>query len=442
MKKKTIALTLLTAITLAACGNNGSELTDPVKEEVNIPFKSSASSKELTENVSTLNAPETELSESQIYALSVAGTKLFAETLAEQGGDSNVLVSPVSVALAFGMAEGGAKGNTLSQIENVIGGGITTDEMSPLLYALSGRMESASDADWNVANSIWLKDEGVFELVPEFASKATSWYDAQIWKAAFDDSTLNDINAWVNSETRGMIPEVLDNINEDSRMYIINALAFESEWLDKYEDSQIFEDCNFTNADGSTGKVTMLHSGESRYFELNDGVGFLRDYKGGQYSFMGLLPEEGTAPADYIKDLADSDADISDAIRNAKIGNVIAEIPEFTNDYNIEMSKILQDMGMTDAFDANTADFTGMIRMSEDDLYNLNIGAVIHKTHIEVDRKGTKAAAVTAIEMTEGCTAEAPDVQYINVILDRPFIYGIIDNETGLPIFLGCVNQM
>lgn len=442
MKKRSIALALLTAMTLAACGNNGNGLSDPVKKDVDIPFQSSASSKELTKNISTLKAPETEINDAQISALSVAGTKLFAQTVAAQGADSNVLVSPISVALAFGMAEGGAKGNTLSQIEDVIGGGNTIDEMSPLLYDLSKRMESASEVNWNVANSIWFKDDGTWEIIPEFASKASSWYDAQIWKAPFNESTLDDINGWVNSETRGMIPEIIKQISENSRMYIINALAFEAEWKDKYEDLQIYEDCDFTNADGSTSKVTLLHSGESRYFELNGGVGFLRDYEGGQYSFMGLLPEEGTDLDDYIRGLADSNADISDAIRNCQFGNVIVEIPEFTNDYDVEMSRILKDMGMTDAFDQDAADFTGMMRPKSDDLYKIWISAVLHKTHIEVDRKGTKAAAATAIVMTEGCTAVADPVQYIYVILDRPFIYGIIDNETGLPVFLGCVNQM
>lgn len=442
MKKRTTALALLTAMTLAACGNNGGALRDPVQTDVDIPEKSSASSKELTENISSIKAPETEVSDAQISALSVTGTKLFAQTAAKQGPDSNVLVSPVSVALAFGMAEGGAKGNTLKQIEDVIGGGMTVDEMSPLLYDLSGRMENTSDVDWNVANSIWFKDDGAWEIIPDFASKASSWYDAQIWKAPFDDSTLNDINGWVNSETRGMIPGILDRINEDSRMYIINALAFDAEWLDKYEDSQICEDYDFTNADGSISTVTALHSNESRYFELNGGVGFLRDYKGGQYSFMGLLPETGTDLDDYIKELADSNADISDAIRNWKYGNVIVEIPEFSNDYDVEMSGILQDMGMTDAFDQSAADFTGMLSPKSDDPYKISINAVLHKTHIEVDRKGTRAAAVTAIEVAEGCDEDVEPVQFIYVILDRPFIYGIIDNETGLPVFLGCVNQM
>ena len=121
---------------------------------------------------------------------------------------------------------------------------------------------------------------------------------------------------------------------------------------------------------------------------------------------------------------------------------MIVEIPEFTNDYDVEMSEILKDLGVEDAFDPESADFYGMMRPFSDDDYAIWINRVLHKTHIEVDREGTRAAAVTAIEMECETACETVIQEPIRVILDRPFIYGIIDNETGLPVFLGCVNQM
>ena len=443
MKKRTIALALLTAMTLAACGNNGTAAPEPgVNKQVDIPYKGSGNSQDLTKDITTLKAPDTAISSEQVSALSVAGTKLFADTVAAEDPHANVLLSPISVALAFGMVEGGANGNTLSQMEAVIGGGNSADDMNSLLYNLSDRMKNAKDVNWNVANSLWFKDDGSWEIDPDFVSKAASWYDAKLWKAPFDDTTVTDINGWVNSQTRGMIPGIINNIPDQARMYIINALAFEAEWLNEYIDTQILEDQDFTNADGSTTKVTMLCSGESKYFELNGAYGFLRDYKGREYSFMGLLPEEGTDLNDYIKELGDSGADLSNAIRNIQYGDVVVQIPEFKNDYDVEMSTVLQAMGMTDAFDREKADLTGMMKPVSGDDYQVWIDQVLHKTHIEVDRKGTRAAAVTAVVVTEGCTSEEPYIPPIYVILDRPFIYGIIDNATGLPVFLGCMNQM
>ena len=450
MKKRVIALTLLTAIALSACGEHEPYIEVPEKKQaaepaentqVEIPYSGSDNSQELTKDIATLTAPPSQAGEEQISALSGAGTRLFAQTVAGEGEDSNVLISPISVAMAFGMAEGGANGTTLSQMEDVIGGGNTTDEMSALLYGLSKGMKNSSEADWNVANSIWFKDDGTWEIGQEFARKAASWYDAQLWKAPFDDTTVADINAWVNSQTRGMIPGIIDSISDEARMYIINALAFEAEWMQEYEEDRIFEDMDFTNADGSKSKVTMLYSDESGYFELCGGTGFLKKYKGGEYSFMGLLPAEGTDLDDYIKTLGDNGADISSAIRNINYGDVVAEIPEFTIDYSAEMSELLKSMGMTDAFERSQADLSGIMHPLNGDGCEVWIEGVVHKTHIEVDRKGTRAAAVTELAVA-GCDCVEEYIPPVYVILDRPFIYGIIDNATGLPIFLGCMNQM
>ena len=437
-----MAIALLMITTLGACGTEPGSTGNVPEVREDLPVQMSGNATELTGEIQTIKAPESEISEEQISALSVAGTKLFAQTVANEGEDKNILLSPISIALAFGMAENGAGGNTLTQIENTINGGTSIDEMNPLLSSLSQRMSSSQDAKWNVANSIWFKEDGTWEILPDFASKAKSWYGADLWGAPFDDSTLRDINNWVNNETKGMIPEILDRIPDDARMYLINALAFEAEWQNEYKETDILEEQDFNNADGSKTSVTMLFSNEGRYFTLNGGTGFIRDYKGGEYSFMGLLPEEGTDLDAYIADLANSGADISEAIRNIQYGDVVVKIPEFTSDYDVEMSKILKEMGMTDAFDGSTADFYGMMRPFSDDDYAIWINRVLHKTHIEVDRKGTRAAAVTAIEVAVGCTSVEAYVPPIYVILDRPFIYGIIDNETGLPVFLGCVNQM
>ena len=114
-------------------------------------------------------------------------------------------------------------------------------------------------------------------------------------------------------------------------------------------------------------------------------------------------------------------------------------MPEFTTDYNREMSDVYKNMGMTRPFDEHNAQFGRMF--TNDDESQIWIGKVIHKTHIEVDRKGTKAAAVTVVEMEKCDAVFEPEPRDI-IVLDRPFVYAIVDNSTGLPIFLGCQNSM
>ena len=298
------------------------------------------------------------------------------------------------------MTENGAGGETLSEIENVIGGGVRLEQMNPLMYSLAERFESSEDVKWNVANSIWFNDNGEFEIIPEFAKAAKGYYDADVWMAAFNEETVNDINAWASDQTYGMINEILQGIDDEARMYLINAIAFEGEWMNEYEDDDIIENYEFRNYDGSVSKVTMLYSLEDRYLELGNGVGFIRPYKGGEYSFVGILPEEGTSVEEYIRSLASDGTDFAEAVRNAGgySSDIIVRMPEFTNEYEVEMSRILMDMGMQAPFDYSAADFNGIMRAADGSESNAFINAVLHKTFIEV--KAAVFVGCTKVKIT------------------------------------------
>jgi len=441
MKRKCIMAMLTLSMLLGACGR---DISGGEGNEVSAPRTGSGATVNYTENAGTLDVPDGQIGEEQTAALAQSSMALFAQSVAESGEGENVLVSPTSIITAFGMTENGAEKATLSQMEQVINGGISVDEMNPLLCDLADRFNSSKDVRWNVANSIWFKDDGRMRVNPDFAAKALSYYGADIWGAPFDESTVKDINNWVNDETRGMIPEVIDDLDEDARMCLINAIAFEGEWENKYRESDIQKNCDFTNADGSRSEVTLLHSEEDGYFTLGNGTGFVRPYKGGEYSFVGILPDEGITATDYVAALAENGAAFTDAVQNLNYDrDVYVWIPEFTTDYENEMSGMLTTMGMPDAFDQERAEFGAMMEPTDpSEVWDIWIGSVIHKTHIEVDREGTRAAAVTAVTMEAVCTAVAEYEPPVCISLDRPFVYAIVDNETGLPVFLGCMNTM
>ena len=114
-----------------------------------------------------------------------------------------------------------------------------------------------------------------------------------------------------------------------------------------------------------------------------------------------------------------------------------AAIPKYEGEYSIEMSRVLQDMGMEDAFDSVRADFSGIGYSERGNIY---IGRVLHKTFIAVDEEGTKAGAATAVEMQDRCAVlVSPDTRI--VYLNRPFVYMILDMETGIPVFMGVVEE-
>ncbi|MBO4609628.1 MAG: serpin family protein [Lachnospiraceae bacterium] len=439
--KKRIVAGLLAIMMLAGCGAGSTGNTG----NGNGTRSREYSSTNVCENVEPveINVESGDIEEEWINSLSASSMNLLEAIMEEQGEGNNIMISPTSMMMAFGMLENGASGETLSEIENVIGGGVKVGQMNPLMYSIADRFESSKDVRWNVANSVWLRDNGRFEIVPEFAQAARSYYNADIWMAAFDENTVNDINSWADEQTYGMIKEIIQGIEPETYMYLINAVAFEGEWMNEYEETQIVENYDFHNYNGTVSQVTMLSSVEDKYIELGNGVGFVRPYKGGEYSFVGILPEEGTSVEEYIASLAESGTDFAEAFRNAKgyDADIIVKFPEFKNEYEVEMADILKGMGMETAFNPEYADFTGLIRPTEGSDFPAYIGGVFHKTFIEVNREGTRAAAVTAIELDcAGC--EPMFVPPMIITLDRPFVYAVVDNETGLPVFLGTVNSL
>ncbi len=434
--KKQIVASLLALSMLAGCSAAGGEGENTTADH------RSSEARNVTEDAPEIEVESGNMSAGQISSVSASSLELLQQVAAAEGEGKNVLISPTSIMMAFGMLENGAGGETLSQIENTFGS-IPVSEMNPIMYSMAQRFNEAEDVDWNAANSIWFKEDGKVEVIPDFATAVKNYYGADIWMAPFDQTTLEDINGWVNDQTRGMIPGILNEIPEDARMYLINAIAFEGEWMSEYEKSDIMEGSLFTNFDGSTTEVTMLFSTENEYFNIAGGTGFIRPYKGGEYSFVGILPEEGTSVEEFLAKLAENGDQFADTIRNPEYyyDNVIVKIPEFKSDYFVEMSNILQEMGMEDAFDPDIADLTGMVSAVDEPAYNAYIGRVLHKTFIDVNREGTRAAAVTAIETLDACAAPMEE-EPVYVYLDRPFVYGIVDNATGLPVFLGTVNML
>ena len=250
------------------------------------------------------------------------------------------------------------------------------------------------------------------------------------------EPTLKNINNWVSNKTDGLIKNALDRINEDSLMYLINTLLFEAEWATIYEKYDVIER-DFTSVNNEKQSAKMMCSTEWRYIEPENASGFIKSYKNNAYSFVAILPNEGMDINAYIAGLSASD--LLTQISKPMGYQTVTRLPKFEYDYSIEMQDVLKNMGMPLAFDVNRADFSKMATPTNPS-ENVYIGRVIHKTSIKVAEKGTKAGAVTIIDMKCGSAAPPEIIKY--VYLDRPFVYMIIDNQTNLPIFIGNVNAL
>lgn len=348
----------------------------------------------------------------------------------------NLLVSPLSVSTVLSMTANGADGETRDEMEKVLGNGLSLETINEYYAYYTEQLPDNKDEKVLLSNSLWFKDKPTFKVLEEYLETNKKYYGSEIFKTMFNADTATDINSWVNDHTNGMIPKIVDKNQfeeeNNTAMMLINTLYFEAEWSKKYT---VAFDGEFTDINGIKHTIEELRSQEDQYFDLGNADAFKKPYVNGNYSFIGILPREDNIE-EYVESL--------DAQKLMEDLNVYTDpttfelnvmIPKFKYNYNISLNDILKDMGISTAFDKESADFTKIYDKTAADDDILYIDEVLHKTRIEVTEKGTKAAAVSSVMM--GLAAGIPEEKKkIQIYLDRPFVYMIVD-KNNVPLFMG-----
>lgn len=397
-----------------------------------------------TDNALALTATDLTASAREAASFSISGEDPYTILTDEQAR---------AASYALALAQQGAAGATADELAAATG--LPTDELTSYLGTYARYLETddlwgteldtARDdtdegtdvtAPLHLANSIWIRETDSLAVRDDYLAACANKLDASVFSAPFDATTVDDINAWVDAQTGHMIDQLVSEIPDEARLYLINALAFEDAWEDPYEDEAV-DDAIFTCEDGSEQKVRMMRSHEGTYLENEQFQGFVKPYADYRYAFVGLLPREGIPLADAIAAL---DGPALEALLEP-VANAEAEagLPKFKLEYDIELTGALRALGINAAFDPELADFTPM---GTDETGPLYIGQVLHKTFIDVNEKGTRAAAATSIGMMAGASAPMDEPAVYEVILDRPFAYLIIDNQVGAPVFAGAMSAM
>ena len=410
MKKRIAALllALLTVLPLLGCGIRAQELTRDIQPQG-------------LDTSTDLSAGGTAVTS---FALS-----LLQNT---DAGRTARLLSPLSVLYALGMTANGASGETLKQIENAAGMSLT--ELNDYLYTFRMSLPANSkSARLSLADSLWLRD--VFRAEDDFLRACVNYYGAEVYRSAFDATLPSDVNAWVEKHTDGMIDAILpeDAPSEVTMLYLINAAAFDAKWETSYEKGSV-RSGTFHSADGAEQDAEFMWGEENIYLSGHGATGFLKPYAGGRYAFAALLPDEGVTLAEFLSGL--NGTKLYDLINQHHYSKVETALPKFTGSTELELIPTLETMGITDLFDLSAADLRGLGSTANNTLY---VSAVRHSTFIEVDESGTRAAAVTAVEANTNADEPGPEQK---VVLDRPFLYMIVDTHACLPIFVGTVTTL
>lgn len=422
MKVKKMLAVFMSVLSLAACTLPFSGCGKIVGNASDKDAKSGAV-RNLTENISK-NDSDSKAADKEFKAAAASfSADLFKYNYSN---GKTTLVSPLSVLTALALVQNGAQGNTLAQLEQALGG-LDRDTLNAYMRAYCDFL-SAGD-ELKIANSVWTDSSA--EAKRAFLQKAVDSYSAQLFSAPLSDpKTVESINSWVKKNTDGMIPKIIEKADRYAVMMLVNAIAFDAKWETPYKRSDIGK-LEFTSYSGSKKKTDFMCSTENVYLKDGGAVGFIKPYKNGRFAFAALLPDENTGIDDYVASL--SGDKLMKIFSSAKRGNEVnVKMPKFRAEYSAQLIDTLKKMGVKDAFDSKTADFSSLIENR--DAY---IATVVHKTFIEVDENGTRAAASTLVGADTMSLMEP-----YSVFLNRPFVYMIVDTETNLPLFIGVQTEI
>lgn len=387
--------------------------------------------KNLTDGV---NAADVTLPEVTDYTMiGDLGAGLMQYAAAQEA--ENPVLSPLSAYLCLAMLMPGANENTKAEFEKILGA--DWDYVSALAADIAAQLEkTGGSTKLDLANSIWTDDDKAV-IEEEWLKTVKAYFGPDIYSADLpSDGALKAINKWVNDKTNGMIPKLHDdNYDKDTIMVLLNALYMKADWAHKFEGNDTY-DREFAKADGSIVTVPFMNMFEAyeSYIKTEDAEGIMLPYDDGRLAFIALKPGSGDARG-YAASL--TEAKLKETIAAAKADTfVTVNMPKFDTEYSVYLTDALKAMGMTDAFDPFLADLSGAGRGVDGPLY---ISYVFQKVKVDVDEEGTEAAAVTEIATAEGCALPADEP--IVLTFDKPFVYAIVDTETGVPLFAGVMEN-
>lgn len=387
--------------------------------------------KNLTDGV---NAADVTLPEVTDYTMiGDLGAGLMQYAAAQEA--ENPVLSPLSAYLCLAMLMPGANENTKAEFEKILGA--DWDYVSALAADIAAQLEkTGGSTKLDLANSIWTDDDKAV-IEEEWLKTVKAYFGPDIYSADLpSDGALKAINKWVNDKTNGMIPKLHDeNYDKDTIMVLLNALYMKAEWAHKFVGNYT-NDREFTKADGSAVTVPFMNMYEAyeSYIKTEDAEGIMLPYDDGRLAFIALKPDSGDARG-YAASL--TGAKLKELIAAAKADTfVTVNMPKFSTGYSVYLTDALKAMGMTDAFDPFLADLSGAGRGVDGPLY---ISYVFQRVKVDVDEEGTEAAAVTEIATAEGCALPAEEP--IVLTFDKPFVYAIVDTETGVPLFAGVMEN-
>jgi serine protease inhibitor len=375
---------------------------------------------------------EITMTEKSAYIIAVDnqfGFEIFQKVNASPGEPKNAMISPMSISLALAMVYNGTNGGTKKQMEDMLHkSGLTPDDINQSYKDLVSALVSHDPkVELAISNAIFYRNS--FSVKTDFISTNQDYYNAEVSGLDFSKTTetLNKINGWVNTNTKGKIEKILEKVNPEDIMYLLNAIYFNGEWQYRFDPKETI-DMPFTKEDNQVVQVPTMTIENPYKLYSNENFQMLEmPYGSGKYSMLIFLPASGKNTNDVIS-LLNSD-NMTNWLSKMSEQKKKVFLPKFEFKFEDSLVDELKTLGMTDAFNDAKANLSGI-----SDAAKLVISEVMHKTYIKVDERGTEAAAVTGI--TVGLTSIGPDTSFR---ADHPFVFAIREKDTNAILFIGKV---
>lgn len=349
-------------------------------------------------------------------------------------GDENPVISPVSAYICLAMVMRGAETDTLAEFETVMGAG--KDDVTALCNTLIAKLtETEGSTMLNIANSLWADSENA-EILDSYIQSIVDYYGADIFSADLStQQAINAVNEWVNEKTEGLIPTLHDEPYPDNIVLVLlNTLYMKAKWQDEFEDYATYDDV-FTKTDGTELTVPFMDAYMSSrdYFTLDGAAGVVLPYDDGKTVFVAVKPAEGQTAAELANSLDANSLNMMISAAESTMVNLT--LPRFNISYELYLTEALQAMGLETVF-TDAADLTSMGTGANGPLA---LSWVFQKVKIKVNEEGTEAAAVTEAAACESCIEL--EQEPVELHFDSPFVYAVVDTDTGLPLFMGILDD-
>ena len=415
MKTKTLLIGFMAALCMWSCSSKDDviDIDKPYEPKSEEPVtRHSYTPVQLNETQQAINAKLQEFS-----------WKLFKEVYAINDATKNLMISPISLEVALGMFQNGIEGKSLEKLLKTQGlDGFKVDEVNDYYKAMITGIAQADDrVTFTSANSLWYHNE--YSVADYFKSAIENNYAAKVASVDFSDSKTKDIiNSWCSDNTGDRIKEMITALCPEDLFHLLNAVYFKGSWLFEFDKSQTKKD-EFKAANGDIKEVDMMYKQFSSisYSDAGDFETIVIPFSSPGFMFFAMLPKEDVKLDDAINSLSPA------SINSLATAKGYLYMPKYEVEYEMAaLVEVLQAINPELAFNQDEITFLNT---------KVNDVNIMQKTFFKVDEEGVEAAAVT--DMSNTYFDNPDNSKIVELRFNRPFVYGIMEASTNMPLFIG-----